>query len=253
VFQPRLLKGMELLGRAHLRRQVHDPKLRAKLTPQYSFGCKRPTFSNAYYPALSKPNVSVVTEGIREVTSRGIVTADGVEHELDTIIFGTGFRVTDNPAFGMIRGRDGRTLADDWAGGTMRAYLGTTITNCPNLFMLLGPNSVVYTSQVVTIEAQVGYVMSALEAMDEHGLASIEVRPEAQQSFVEATDDRLAGSVWNAGGCSSYYLTDGGRNYTFWPGFVRTFKRRTSAVDLADYITRSARAGLASSGKARTA
>ncbi|AWK70589.1 cyclohexanone monooxygenase [Rhodococcus oxybenzonivorans] len=250
VYRPALLKGLASLGRAHLKRQIRDPELRRKLTPTYAFGCKRPTFSNAYYPALAQPNAAVVTEGIREVRPNGIVTVDGTLHELDTIVMGTGFRLTDNPAFDVVRGRDGRTLAEAWDGNA-RAYLGTTISGFPNFFMLLGPNSVTYTSQVVTIEAQVKYILSALQQMEAQGMASIDVRPEVQQAFVDDVDERLQKSVWNAGGCASYYLSGEGRNFTFYPGFNRSFRARTRRADLAKYVTR--RAGISSQPTVRTA
>ncbi|MFD6856266.1 flavin-containing monooxygenase [Rhodococcus sp. NPDC060090] len=235
VYRPGLLSGAAALGRWHLRRQVQNPELVDKLTPTYAFGCKRPTFSNKYYPALAAQNVDVVTSGIDHVEHDAVVTTDGVRHEVDTIVFGTGFKLTGNSGFSRLRGRDGRLLAEQWAGGEMTAYLGTTIENFPNLFMLLGPNSVVYTSQVVTIETQIDYLMAGLDAMHSHGIDSVEVRAEVQQDFVEDTDRRLAGSVWNSGGCSSYYLSPSGRNFTFWPGFNASFRRRMSRFDLADY------------------
>ncbi|WP_435581717.1 flavin-containing monooxygenase [Amycolatopsis thermoflava] len=234
VHQPLLLKGMEAVARAHLRRQVRDPRLRAKLTPSYAFGCKRPTFSNAYYPALAQANTDVVTEPIKEVTEHGIVTGDGAEHPADTIVFGTGFRMTDHPGFTRLRGRDGRTLAEVW-NGSPRAYLGTTVAGFPNFFLLLGPNSVVYTSQVVTIEAQVAYILDCLRQMDRRGLSTLEVKATAQQDYVRRVDHGLRNSVWNTGGCRSYYLDSAGRNFTFFPGFNRTFRATTRRVDLADY------------------
>lgn len=239
VYKPGLLKVLAALGRAHLRRQVRDPELRKKLTPQFAFGCKRPTFSNAYYPALAQPNVDVVTHGITEVRESGVVTADGTLHEVDTIVMGTGFRMADNPSFDIVRGRGGRTIAEAW-NGSAEAFLGTTISGFPNFFMMLGPNSVVYTSQVVTIEAQVEYILSCVQEMDREAVRSIDVRPEVQRKFVDEVDERLGTSVWNTGGCSSYYLVDGGRNFTFYPGFNRRFKARTKKVDLAHYNTRRA-------------
>jgi len=234
VYKPSLLEGLAALGRAHLRRQVRDRELRAKLLPHYAFGCKRPTFSNTYYPALASSNVEVVTDGIVEVQERGVLTADGTFREVDTIVMGTGFRMGDNPSFDIIRGKDGRSLAQTW-NGSAEAFLGTTISGFPNFFMILGPNSVVYTSQVVTIEAQVEYIVSCILQMDQRGIGSIDVRAEVQREFVRATDRRLTTSVWNAGGCSSYYLVDGGRNYTFYPGFNRSFRARTKRADLAHY------------------
>jgi len=234
VHEPSLLKGMEAVARAHLWRQVRDPALRAKLTPSYAFGCKRPTFSNAYYPALSQPNTEVVTEPVTEVTERGIVTGDGTEHEIDTLVFGTGFRMIDHPGFRRLHGRDGRSLAETW-NGSPRAYLGTTVAGFPNFFLLLGPNSVVYTSQVVTIEAQVAYLLDCLAAMDRQGLSTLEVRAEAQNRYVREVDHGLRNSVWNTGGCRSYYRDPSGRNFTFFPGFNRRFRAATRRVDLTDY------------------
>lgn len=234
VRQPWLLKGMEVLARAHLRRQVRDSRLRATLTPSYAFGCKRPTFSNAYYPALAAPNTDVVTEPIKEVTPWGLVTGDGAEHEVDTIVFGTGFRMTDHPGFQRVHGTGGRSLAEVW-GGSPRAYLGTTVAGFPNFFLLLGPNSVVYTSQVVTIEAQVAYVVSCLKTMEAERISTVEVREDAQRVFVRKVDRGLRNSVWNTGGCRSYYLDSAGRNFTFFPGFNRTFRAATRRVDLTDY------------------
>lgn len=239
VHRPGLLKGMEWVARAHLRRQVRDRELRAKLQPSYSFGCKRPTFSNAYYPALTQPNTEVVTSGIRQVRENGIVTADGTLHELDAIVLGTGFRMTDNPVFDRVRGKHGRSLNEVWQGDA-QAYLGTTISGFPNFFFLLGPNSVVYTSQVVTIEAQVNYILSCLRQLQRQRLSSMDVRPEVQRSFADEVEHRLRGSVWNTGGCSSYYLTEAGRNFVFYPGFNRGFRARTREAELADYHTRSA-------------
>ncbi len=235
VYRPGLLSGAAALGRWHLRRQVEDRTLAEKLTPTYAFGCKRPTFSNRYYPALASDNVDVVTTGIDHVERDAVVTVDGTRHEVDTIVFGTGFKLTNNSGFSRLRGRDGRLLSEQWAGGEMTAYLGTTIENFPNMFMLLGPNSVVYTSQVVTIETQIDYLLAALHAMGATNIDSVEVRADVQQDFVEDTDRRLAGSVWNSGGCSSYYLSPSGRNFTFWPGFNASFRRRMSKFDLADY------------------
>ncbi len=236
VFRPALLKGAEWLGRAHLRRQVRNPELRAALTPGYAFGCKRPTFSNTYYPALAAPNVDVVTGGIHEVTPHGIVTADGTTHELDTLVLATGFRMTGHPMFGRIHGRGGRSLREVWQGEP-RAHLGTVVHGFPNLFLLLGPNSVTYTSQIITIEAQVRYVLGALRCMRDAELSDVEVREDVQRAFVARTDRGLARSVWNTGGCRSYYLTASGRNFVFYPGFARQFRARTRAFDPAEFHT----------------
>lgn len=240
VYAPALLKPAAAVGRWQLRRQVADPVLRAKLTPRYAFGCKRPTFSNTYFPALAAANTVVETTPIRGVTASGIATADGRHHDLDAIVLATGFDLVDNEGAARIHGRTGRSLADTWAREGMTAHLGTTVAGFPNFFLILGPNSVVYTSQVVTIEAQVDYLLAALDLMARRGLASLEVRSAVQRRFVADVDSVLTGSVWNTGGCASYYLGPDGRNFTFWPGFVRSFKARMARLRADDFVARVA-------------
>ncbi|MFC9894517.1 flavin-containing monooxygenase [Nocardia sp. NPDC127579] len=239
VWRPALLRTAEQVGRAHLRRQISDPALRAKLTPGYSFGCKRPTFSNTYYPALAAANSELVTDGIREITPSGIVTTDGAFRAVDTIVLGTGFRLTDHPVFARFRGRDGRPLDQVW-NGNAKAYLGTVVHGFPNFFMMLGPNSVTYTSQVVTIEAQIAYVISVLRQMERRALTSVDIRADVQDAFVAEMEEGLGRSVWNAGGCSSYYIDDSGRNFVFYPGFSRQYQRRTRRARLGEFEIRTA-------------
>ncbi len=235
-FRHRRLAGLpQCLALRHLRRQVRDPRLRERLTPDYEIGCKRILISNHYYPALQRPNVDLVTDAIAEVRPHAIVTADGVEHEVDTIVFGTGFRVTDMPAAQRIRGRDGRRLADVWQGSP-RAYLGTTITGFPNLFMLVGPNTGLgHSSMVFMIESQIRYVLDALRLMDERRAVAVDVRPEVQRAFNEGVEEDMRATVWTAGGCASWYLDARGRNTTLWPGFTWRFRRRTATFDAASY------------------
>ena len=240
IVDRRLSKGFETIARQHLRRQVRDPELRAKLTPAYTLGCKRITLSDTYYPALTRPNAEVVTDPIREVRARSIVTADGVEREVDTIVLGTGFKALENPAFSRIRGRGGRTLAEAWQGSP-RAYLGTTIAGFPNLFLLVGPNSAGgYNSIVFTTEAHVNYAMACLREMDRRRLGALEVRQDVYEAFNRDTDRRLKASVWNRGGCDSWYLDANGRNGVWWPGFTWRLWQRTRRLDPADYELRAA-------------
>jgi cation diffusion facilitator CzcD-associated flavoprotein CzcO len=235
IVDVRLSRAATRLAVQHLHAQVRDPELRAKLTPNYTLGCKRITLSNTYYPAICQPNVELVTERIREVRPRSIVTADGTERELDTIILGTGFHVHDNPGFARVRGRDGRTLGEAWQGSP-RAYLGTTIAGFPNLFLLVGPNSAGgYNSIVFTTEAHVNYAIEAIRAMDRHRVKSVEVRPDVYDAFARETDRRLRRSVWNAGGCASWYIDENGRNGVWWPGFMWQLWQRTRRFHPSDY------------------
>lgn len=233
---PRVMQYGERLARLHLARSVRDPELRKKLTPNYTIGCKRVLLSDDYYPALAKENVDVVTTGIREVTPKGIVTDDGVLHEVDAIIFGTGFLVTDIPIAKHVRGRDGRTLYDVW-GGSPKAHLGTTVAGFPNLFFLLGPNTGLgHTSVVVMIEGQIELLRKAVAHMRKTGSATIEPTRAAQEEFVAYVDQKLGESVWNTGGCASWYLDHTGRNSTLWPGFTFAFLWKTARFHARDYV-----------------
>ena len=221
---------------AHLHKQVADPELRAKLTPDYAPGCKRLLLSNDYFPALAADNAQVVTEAITEVRAHSVVTADGVEHEVDTIIYGTGFRVTDNPVAHRIHGRDGSSLAESWELGGMQAYLGTTIVGFPNLFMLAGPNTGIgHTSLVVMIEAQLTYIADCLRLMARRGLASVEPRPEPVQAYNDDLQEKMGRTVWSTGGCRSWYMDASGRNSTLWPDFTWRFRRMTRRFDAEHY------------------
>jgi cation diffusion facilitator CzcD-associated flavoprotein CzcO len=236
--EPRLMRILERVAEKNLERQVPDPELRAKLEPSYRLGCKRILFTDQYLPALTNANVEVVSSGIREVRPHSIVTNDGSERAVDTIIFGTGFHVTDQPLIDRVRGKDGRLLAEHWHG-TMAAFNGTTITGFPNLFVLLGPyTGLGHTSIVIMIEAQIEYVMKALDAIDANRVATVEVRPEAQQAFVSEMNRMAQGTVWTAGGCKSWYLDSHGNASTIWPDFTFRFRARTKRFDTRDYDLR---------------
>ncbi len=232
VSNPRLLRIAERQARRHLERQVPDPELRARLTPHYSLGCKRILPSNDFYPAMSQPNVRLVTSAITEITPGGLRTADGQEHAVDTIVFGTGFHVTDNPTARLVHGRDGHSLAEAFTPALL-AYLGTTIPYFPNLFMMTGPNTGLgHTSMVFMIESQVSYILDALRRLgpDER----FEVRPDVARAFNDELQSRLPTTVWGSG-CASWYLDERGRNITLWPGFTLAYRRRTRRFDPADY------------------
>jgi cation diffusion facilitator CzcD-associated flavoprotein CzcO len=233
--EPRLMAGMELIARSHLRKQVTDPELRRKLTPHYRLGCKRILVSNDYLPALSQPNVQLVSAGIEEVRAHSIVGSDGVEREVDTIIFATGFHVTDPPSASYVRGRGGVLLGDAWKDG-MAAYRGTTIAGFPNAFMITGPNTGLgHTSIVYMIESQIAYIMDAVRKLERRGAAAFDVRPEVQAAYNDELQRRLTRTVWNSGGCKSWYLDGNGRNSTLWPSFTFRFREQTSSFEEADY------------------
>ena len=233
---PKLMKGLELQARWHLRRQVTDPELRARLTPDYQIGCKRLLQSNDYYPAFARDNVDLVTTPISRVTATGVVTADGVERPADTIVLGTGFEISGNLTRMGILGRDGLDLGDAWKRNGIGAHLGIAVAGFPNLFLLVGPNTALgHSSMVFMIEAQVRYVMQALDLLRRRNAASVEVREEAQERFVQTVQFDLDDTVWQSG-CNSWYLDAQGRNSTIWPDFTVSYWRRTRRLDPSDYV-----------------
>jgi cation diffusion facilitator CzcD-associated flavoprotein CzcO len=234
---PAVMKLAERRARAHIEREVADPQLRAKLIPDYRLGCKRILGSNTWYPALAQDNVEVVSAGIDRVTADGIVDAAGTHHPVDTIIFGTGFHVSDVPVSHRIRGRGGELLADRWQGSP-RAHLGMSVPGYPNLFMLLGPNTGLgHNSVLLMIEAQIAYLRRALRYRRQHGLGTLEPTERAQAAYIAAVDRGTEGSVWTAGGCLSWYVDATGRNSTLWPGSVRAYQRRLARFEIGDYDT----------------
>jgi cation diffusion facilitator CzcD-associated flavoprotein CzcO len=232
--QTALIAPIEAIGRAHLRRQVRDPVLRAKLTPHYRFGCKRPILSNTYNPALASANTEVVTEAISGIEGDAIVTADGTRHIVDTIITAIGYRYGRSLLAHRITGEAGRTLGEVW-DHSPKAYLGSAVPGFPNMFILLGPNSIGINSVIFSLESQMAYIMSALEMMDRRRLSRMEVRPEALETFVAEIDRRSEGTVWTAGGCKAYYVDDTGRNFGLYPGFAAGFRWRTRRFDPGPY------------------
>jgi cation diffusion facilitator CzcD-associated flavoprotein CzcO len=234
VFNPKLMAIAEKVARANISHAIADPELRRAVTPDYQIGCKRILISSDYYPTLTQPHVELVTEKITEVTENAVVTADGAEHEVDTIILGTGFHVVDAMDSLPIVGAGGRKLQDAWRDG-VEAYYGMAVHGFPNLFLLVGPNTGLgHNSIVFMIEAQVHYVLKCLELLRTGAGRTIEVREQAQREFNDRIQDRLAGTVWGSG-CRSWYLDDSGRNRSIWPGFTVSYWLRTRRPRTGDY------------------
>lgn len=232
----RLTRLAEAASRHHLRRQVRDPALRARLTPPYRLGCKRVLLSDDYYPALTRPNVTLETDAIRTVTPDGVTMADGRHHTLDVLVLATGFDVTASLARVPVVGRDGLILARAW-GERVAAHRGVALAGFPNFFMLLGPNSGLgHNSVVLMIEAQVEYVLACLAEMKARTLAAIEPTPEAQARDLAAIEARLSGSIWQQGGCASWYQDAQGRNVALWPGTVVAYQRAMRAPDWGEFV-----------------
>lgn len=239
VHYPRLRKYVERAALRHMENQVSDPELREKLTPNYSIGCKRILLSNEFYPALQTPNTMLVTEPIAEVTREGIRLANSETVALDAIILATGFHVATHPMMARVFGRDGRSFAEHASAAGPKTLFGITAAGFPNLFLLAGPNTGIgHTSLVYMIECQIRYALNALRWMNRTGATAIEPREEACAAFAAEMERRLANSVWNAGGCKSWYLGETGRNTTIWPGPTFEYARRTRQFDPGKYDKR---------------
>jgi cation diffusion facilitator CzcD-associated flavoprotein CzcO len=211
--------------------------LRAKVTPSYRLGCKRVLISNEYYPALQRPNVELVTDGIAEVTATGVRTHDGVERPVDAIVCGTGFRVSEYLSSIRIVGRGGVELNEAWRT-SLRNYLGITVSGFPNLFLLMGPNTGLgHNSMIFMIEAQARYAVQALSAMRRDRIAFLDVRPEVETEFRAQLAEKMKGTVWMSG-CQSWYQTANGEVF-LWPAATVDYWWRTRTVALADYDTRA--------------
>ncbi len=238
TWQPKIATPAKLAALGNIKKGISDPALREKVTPDFQIGCKRILISNTYYPALDRDNVEVITDGIASITPGGIVTRDGVEREIDCLIVATGFYTTDQPIAHHIKGRDGRTLGDVWAEHGMASYKGTTAAGFPNLFQIVGANTGLgHSSMVFMIESQIAYILSALETMQDRGIAAVEPKAEAQAAWNEDLQRRMKRTVWSTGGCASWYLDEHGRNTTLWPRTTFAFRNLLRGFDLEQYET----------------
>jgi cation diffusion facilitator CzcD-associated flavoprotein CzcO len=233
-FKPEWMGLVAKVAKHKIAQAITDPALRAKLTPDYTPGCKRLLISNDYYPALGRTNVEVITDGIQEVTARGVVTKDGKEHAVDAIIFGTGFKVQDPIPPKTVFGKGGEDLSVVWKEGA-EAYMGISVAGFPNFFMLMGPNTGLgHNSMVFMIEAQANYIVGAIQTMKEHRIKALDIKPQAQARFVNDVQAELKQTVWNSG-CKSWYIDEKGRNTTLWPGFTFAYRLKTRRFKLNKY------------------
>jgi cyclohexanone monooxygenase len=219
---------------------VKDPALRAKLTPTHPFGCKRPLFSNLYYPIFNLPQVELVTDRIARLSKQGVVTADGREREVDAVILATGFQVTRYLSAIEVTGRHGRRLDQAWSDGA-QAYLGITTSGFPNLYMLYGPNTN-NGSIISMLEIQVAYILRQIKRLEREHLAWLDLRIEVETRYNDSMQREIkAVDVWQAN-CGNYYSVKSGRMVTQWPHTIGDFMARTCEPDEHAYEARRAAA-----------
>ena len=236
IFNPAIAKAVEFFAKRFINLQVKDPEVRAKLTPDYTIGCKRILISNKWYKTFNRKNVGLVTDGISEIRENSIVDKNGVERECDTIILGTGFIVDPRGYMDKfnLKGLPGHDILEDWKDGA-EAYLGNTVTGYPNMFELVGPNSGLgHNSIIFMIEAQVHYILECMKEAKNRGVDYLNVKKTAQDQFNEEIQERIKGSVWTSG-CSSWYQQSDGKNFVLWPYSTLEFWKRNKSVVTAHY------------------
>ena len=220
--------------RSYLKANIKDPVLREKLTPDYPMGCKRILISNDYYPALAQKHVTVTTQGVTRADATGIVTADGVHHDVDVIIYGTGFKATEFLSPMKITGLQGQDLHARWKDGA-EAYLGLTVSGFPNFFMMYGPNTNLgHNSIVYMLESQMNYIRQCVQKLQQDKLQYLDVKSAPMDEFNQALQARLHKTVWD-GGCKSWYVNEAGKNTANWSGFTLDYRRRTSKPNWSHY------------------
>ncbi|MDO8330592.1 MAG: NAD(P)/FAD-dependent oxidoreductase [Fluviicoccus sp.] len=234
LWYPKLLKVGELMHKRALNKHIQDPALRRKLTPDYKVGCKRTLVSDDWFPAFARPNVHLITDGIKEITEAGVRTSDGVEHALDVIIYCTGYEI-GAPAYPFaIKGIGGLSLADYW-GGQSKAYYGMNVSHFPNMLLTMGPNSGPgHTSVLIYQEAQYKYIAKYTKTLLKQKLRYLDVKEEVMQEQFQSFQDRMRNSSWLSG-CQSWYLNADGTNSTMWPGFSFEYVLRTRNMDMGAY------------------
>ncbi|MFZ2321200.1 MAG: NAD(P)/FAD-dependent oxidoreductase [Pseudomonas sp.] len=231
---PVLMKLFQFSFQRHLAAAIADPERQRQLQPDYPLGCKRILISNNYFPALAQGNVEIVNQAIQSITPQGVVTADGREHPVDALIYGTGFAATDFLAPMQIKGLGGVELNQAWRDGA-EAYKGISVNGFPNLFLLYGPNTNLgHNSILYMLESQFAYVLNCLDALQQQGLRYMDVKPQVQQRFNQHLQQVIRHSIWEQG-CTSWYKNAAGKNTNNWPGFTFTYRQQTRHLELADY------------------
>jgi len=231
------MKQFQRLALFNLRRTVKDHELRNRLTPNYVLGCKRILQSNDWYPALVKANVNVISSALAEVRGKTLIAADGTSRDVDIIILGTGFEVAEPPIAKRVFNRHGVSMAEVWQGSP-KGYMGTMVEDCPNGFLMFGPNIAVSSSAFLIIEAQLAYIMDAIKQARAKGITRIETDPIRLAEYNHRVQAALQDSVWNRGGCSSYFIDRNGRNSTAWPWSTLEMRRQLSQFNLDEYLTK---------------
>jgi cation diffusion facilitator CzcD-associated flavoprotein CzcO len=220
---------------SYLNRKIKDPELRKKLIPDFTIGCKRLLQTNDFYPSLNNPNVEVITNVISSITQDSLITKDGKEYKVDIIVFGTGFSPGDVTGLN-ITTKSNLGIMDVW-NGVPKAYKGIVTPDCPNAFFLLGPNTGLGHNSVIHMgESQANYIMDCIRFMDKNKVDELEVKKDAEDTYMKKVYKGLENSVWQKGGCASWYQNKDGINFTLWPHSCTSYRKETSTVNFNDFL-----------------
>ena len=232
---PAALRPVSQAAKQLLKLQIKDPVLRQAVMPNFTLGCKRILFANNYYPSLQAANTRLIPHGLERVDGNTVIAANGDRREVDVIIWGTGFDVSHPPIGRRIINARGERLSELWQDSSPEAYLGTTMADTPNAFIVLGPNVLVYDSFFRLAEAQLEYIVDGVKQMRDMGISRFSIKPEVIRAHNRKLQKHLQGTVFNSGGCSSYYLDSNGRNFAAWPWSLAHLQKRLRDFQLRDY------------------
>jgi cation diffusion facilitator CzcD-associated flavoprotein CzcO len=231
---PWLLPAFRAVGRWQIKKAIKDPELRRRVTPTDEIGCKRVMLTDEWYPTLTRENVALVSDRIERIVAGGVRTVDGTERPADVLVLATGFKTHGFVTPMQVRGRGGVSLAEHW-NGIPRAYLGVSVPEFPNMFLIYGPNTNGGTGSVIyTIEAGVRHIIAALHSMQFSAAKTIEVTPEAADAFDRELRAALADTVWHTG-CTSWYVDENGNDPNQWPWLWSAYRHRTAAIAPGSY------------------
>ncbi|KAI9005990.1 4-hydroxyacetophenone monooxygenase [Gaertneriomyces semiglobifer] len=221
-----------------MRRQLPTGTLQKQLIPTYAFGCKRVLRSDDYLPAMAQPNVSLVTSGISHLDETSITDNDGITHEVDAVVFATGFQIKDVYSHVEIIGKGGKRLLDQWdMGEKPKVYLGMASHGFPNLWFLMGPyTGLGHNSIIFMIECQVGYITRALTHQITHSISYLEPTAEAESKWVAKVLKDIKSTTWVNGGCKSWYQNDSGEVICLWPGSCTGYWYELKRIHLDDWV-----------------
>ncbi len=230
-----ILKLYTWRWRWFMHRQIKDSVKRQQLTPDYVIGCKRILISNNYYRTLNQKHISLEPQAIKQVNAHSITTVDGTQYPIDTLIFATGFKTSQFLNGINITGLDSLNLGDTWQDGAF-AYQGLVISGFPDLLMCYGPNTNIgHNSMIHILESQFNYICDYISKSKLNKIKYLDIKPKVNSNYQKILAKRLNGTVWQQGGCHSWYQTQAGKNTNNWPGLTLTYRLKTRSVNLAEY------------------